>query len=66
MPPPRFTCLQGRDHTLFALVPGTVKFRYDRQKKRRYVSVEAPVAAAAAAAPPVHIATAAQQQAAAA
>ncbi|GAB4823254.1 hypothetical protein N2152v2_010300 [Parachlorella kessleri] len=59
----------GRDHTLFALVPGTVKFSYNRQKKRRFVSVEPPeaaVAAAATAAPPVQIAAAGQRQATAA
>lgn len=30
----------GRDHTLFAMTPGTVQFSYDRRRKRRFVSVQ--------------------------
>ena len=29
----------GRDHTLFALKPGKVQFRYDPRKKKQFVSV---------------------------
>ena len=29
----------GKDHTLFALKDGKVKFRYDKQKKKQFVSV---------------------------
>ena len=35
----------GRDHTLFALVPGRVKYR--QQAGRVYVSIEAPASAPA-------------------
>lgn len=38
----------GRDHTLFALVPGTVKFAVKGPKKRKYVMIE-PVSEEAAA-----------------
>jgi large subunit ribosomal protein L27 len=31
----------GRDHTLFALVPGMVKFMRHGQKQRQFVSIEA-------------------------
>ena len=31
----------GRDHTLFALEPGVVHFRYDKQWKRGFVDVKA-------------------------
>ena len=30
----------GKDHTLFALAPGTVRFDFDKTKKRYVVSVE--------------------------
>ena len=30
----------GKDHTLFALAPGTVRFDFDKAKKRYVVSVE--------------------------
>ena len=30
----------GKDHTLFSLVDGNVKFTKDRRRKRRFVSVE--------------------------
>lgn len=30
----------GRDHTLFAKTPGTVKFEIRGEKKRKYVSIE--------------------------
>ena len=29
----------GKDHTLFALKDGKVKFRYDKLKKKQFVSV---------------------------
>lgn len=38
----------GRDHTLFALVAGTVKFEVKGPKKRKYVSVVAAAVEAAA------------------
>lgn len=41
-------CWQGRDHTIFALVEGRVKFSYDRRKKRRYIAVETLEGASAA------------------
>lgn len=31
----------GRDHTLFALIPGLVKFQRKGLKNRQYVSIEA-------------------------
>ena len=31
----------GRDHTIFALVDGTVRFRYDKVRKRQFISVDA-------------------------
>jgi len=33
------TQLQGRDHTLFALVPGRVSFEWDHRAKRRSVRI---------------------------
>ena len=48
------TCVaaaQGRDHTLYSLVAGHVKFGRHPRTKRRSVSVEPLAAAAAAAAP---------------
>lgn len=30
----------GRDHTLFALVDGEVRFNYDRIRKKQYVNVD--------------------------
>lgn len=37
----------GRDHTLFALTGGAVKFEVRGPHKRRYVSIESPETAAA-------------------
>jgi hypothetical protein len=31
---------QGRDHTIFSLIEGRVKFSRDPRTKRRYISVE--------------------------
>lgn len=33
-------CAQGRDHTLFSLVEGRIKFSRHPRTKRRFVSVE--------------------------
>ena len=33
---------QGKDFTLFALVPGFVRFKHDKIKDRKYVAVESP------------------------
>ncbi|KAI9208174.1 ribosomal L27 protein-domain-containing protein [Polychytrium aggregatum] len=30
----------GRDHTIFALIPGTVRLHYDLKTQRRYISVD--------------------------
>lgn len=38
----------GKDHTLFALIQGTVKFEVKGAKQRKYVSVQPTEAAAAA------------------
>ena len=32
--------MQGRDHTIYALAEGHVKFKYSRLTKRRTISVE--------------------------
>ena len=52
-----FLCIQGRDHTIFALIEGRVKFSYDRRRKRRYIGVE-PLEAASAVEQQVAAATA--------
>jgi ribosomal protein L27 len=42
LPSPSMTAallLQGKDHTIFALTPGYVKFSYDARKKRRFINV---------------------------
>ena len=33
-------CLQGRDHTIYALAEGHIKFKYSKLTKRRTISVE--------------------------
>jgi large subunit ribosomal protein L27 len=38
-------CLQGRDHTLYSLIPGNVKFTHDRRRNRTFINVH-PAAAA--------------------
>lgn len=38
---------QGKDHTLFALIDGNIKFTKDRRLKRRSVHVHPPLQAAA-------------------
>lgn len=36
---PIINASQGKDHTLFALIPGNVKFAFDARRKRRTVAV---------------------------
>jgi ribosomal protein L27 len=43
-------CVQGRDHTIYSLIVGRVKFSRDPRTKRRFISVEPPPTAAALAA----------------
>ncbi|KFM28216.1 50S ribosomal protein L27 [Auxenochlorella protothecoides] len=37
----------GKDHTLFALIPGNIKFSFDKRRKRRMVAILPPETASA-------------------